>query len=479
MKHINILRVISLWLYSLAIIGLSFGQGNSFLKYYGASFPNSGNYSYSLIETLDKGYAFTGTTLYQTAPTTFESQMMLYRTTESGVLLWAKSIPIVSFGGIADCADAAGHDIVQLEDSGYIIAGVCGYDLACVRVNKFGDTLWTKYTSYRVGVDVDISATDDGDYVISGSGSNSIGGPIGARLIKIDTNGNVLWSKVYDYLGNSVANEIARSYDGGYFIGATAEQNILGVGATHNYYIIKTNSVGDTVWTRQWVDSSADVWLRTIIATSDRGLLAGGGNSAEGVLVKFDSLGTFQWVLDRPNNICFGLYEDVGNAWYSLISRNYSIGLEKIAYDGSTFIWSNTYTNFSPAYSSSFVCNWQHDFVLNGYGSDSLNSMAILIKTDSSGSILSEETSISNLRVDTPPTFTIYPNPSRDKINLSFQQAITGIVQIFSSFGTSVFSDTLANTNVKELDIKMLQSGIYYIRVIDKDGIVNSKFLKF
>ncbi|MGB3479708.1 MAG: hypothetical protein WBB67_11175 [bacterium] len=100
------------------------------------------------------------------------------------------------------------------------------------------DTLWTK--TYG-GADDDwgysVKQTTDGGFIIGGY-TNSFGSDHG-YLIKTDSNGDTLWTRTYSGLIASVL----QTYDGGYiFVGTTG----------YVYAVVRTDSLGDTLWTRRF-----------------------------------------------------------------------------------------------------------------------------------------------------------------------------------------------------------------------------------
>lgn len=113
--------------------------------------------------------------------------------------------------------------------------------------NMYGqvDTAWTKtFGGEGINLSVGAVSTEDGGIVVA---SNSY--PNGAEpyivLDKLNSDGNLLWSKNYNTGNGDVACSIGNSSDGGFLI--------LGNSGT-NAKIIKTDMFGDTLWTKMYSD---------------------------------------------------------------------------------------------------------------------------------------------------------------------------------------------------------------------------------
>ena len=130
-----------------------------------------------------------------------------------------------------------------------------------------------------------VKQTTDGGYIISGFGADS--GNV--YLIKTDSTGDTLWTKTY---GAGSGNSVQQTTDGGYIIAGSGGTNSGPAG-----YLIKTNNYGDTLWTKG-IDGAWDA--TSIRQTSDGGYIVA-GNYRVGYLnytiylTKTDSTGTTLW----------------------------------------------------------------------------------------------------------------------------------------------------------------------------------------
>ena len=106
-----------------------------------------------------------------------------------------------TFGGIGT---DYGYSVRQSSDGGYIITGYTqsfgagGRDVYLIRTDVFGDPLWTKtYGESNIDYGWTVVQTTDGGFIVGAhTGSFGAGGH-DVYLIKTDSNGDTLWTKVY------------------------------------------------------------------------------------------------------------------------------------------------------------------------------------------------------------------------------------------------------------------------------------------
>ena len=154
------------------------------------------------------------------------------------------------YGG-PDCDH--GYSVVQTLDGGYFITGSTesfrkGYmDVYLVKTDSLGDTLWTK--TYG-GVFDDwggsgIQTTDGGYIITGGTGKFYPSDTLDIYLIKTDSIGDTLWTKVYGGPKCDIGHSIVQSSDGGYII--TGITGTYQGNDTFDIFLMKTDSLGDTV----------------------------------------------------------------------------------------------------------------------------------------------------------------------------------------------------------------------------------------
>ncbi|MBK7377935.1 MAG: T9SS type A sorting domain-containing protein [Ignavibacteriales bacterium] len=147
---------------------------------------------YSVIETNDHGFVATGFTKSYGAG---GKDVYLIKTDADGNLQWGKC-----YGG---ASDDEGYSVIQTNDLGFLIAARTssygqGGDIWIIKTNASGDTLWTQLIGGTKSDQVNkIIETSSNDYLIVGS-FRLTDNSYDMYLIRIDANGDTLWTKKYD-----------------------------------------------------------------------------------------------------------------------------------------------------------------------------------------------------------------------------------------------------------------------------------------
>ncbi|MES2622371.1 MAG: SprB repeat-containing protein, partial [Bacteroidota bacterium] len=238
----------------------------------------------------------------------------------------------------------------QTADGGYILggrssSGISGdktelnrgpvsvtYDYWIVKVNASGIKQWDKRFG-GTGIDwlFEVEQTTDGGYILGGVSDSRVGGdrtqpnwdtigpPSGDYwVVKTDSAGVLLWDKCFGGEGNDWCTSLEQTTDGGYIFGGYSASNISGDRTqnnwgpphTHDYWVVKTDALGNKQWDKRFGGISSDR-LHSLQQTTDGGYILG-GESASGIsgdksqsawaldtydywIVKIDASGTKQW----------------------------------------------------------------------------------------------------------------------------------------------------------------------------------------
>lgn len=270
------------WLAFVIVPHTLHAQG-AFFKTYG-KVPQ--DYGYSLRRTFDGGYILGGISNGYGG----SNYLFLVRTDANGDTLWMRGYVTVN--------TTFGFSLVQCADSGFAVCGNSGY----ARIDKQGAMLWQTIctgTSFY-----SIRATTDNGFILAGSfGQSSTSNGMDVYLLKVDSNGVKQWSRKYGGAGDEYATCIQATPDGGYILAGST--NTYGAGGW-DMYVIKTNVMGDTLWTRTYggtlSEGGVNSTRQTIEPTFDGGYILGsysasfftaGGNDA--YLVKTDAAGNVMW----------------------------------------------------------------------------------------------------------------------------------------------------------------------------------------
>jgi len=307
----------------------------------------SDDYGTSVQQTADGGYIITGSTNSFGAG---DYDVYLIKTDANGDTLWTKT-----YGGTGP---DYGYSVQQTTDGGYIITGSTldqGLEfIYLIKTDSIGGTLWTKSygeISPMAHYGYSVQQTTDGGYIITGYYPNDFGGGFGdVYLIKTDSIGDTLWTKGYGggQLMPDYGYSVQQTADGGYII--TGYTSSLGGGK--DVYLIKTNFDGDTVWTKTYGGTSEDIGY-SVQQTADGGYIITGC---------FNCLGTF------------------GTGGVYLVKTNAN---------GDT-LWTKTYGGTSIDLGRYVQQTTDGGYIITGYTESFGTGIrdVYLIKTDASGNIL-------------------------------------------------------------------------------------------
>ncbi len=154
--------------------------------------------------------------------------------------------------------------IIPAIDGGYIVAGYTysysadGYpDILVMKIDEAGEIVWTQTNAIDEGQWLNSIVALDSGYIAVGYQSVPAGGGEDFYIVKLDENGNILWSRTYALGDYQEANDVIKLSSSG---------NIIVVGYTetenHDAWVLCLNNDGDTLWTKtfggdEWDDAIA------------------------------------------------------------------------------------------------------------------------------------------------------------------------------------------------------------------------------
>ena len=271
--------------YEIYIIKLDFAGNLLWTKTIstGTGYQNLG---YSIIETKDGGYSLTGSS----EAGAWGPSMYTIRLDATGNIKWARSA-----GGTSTWDQ--GNSIIQNNKGGYVIAGTLSNQVGVIELDSMGNNIWGKVIADRsFSTGNSIKQTKDKGYIIAGSTyySDTTSFPNDIYVIKLDSAGNVKWMKTVGGDSNDVGNSIIQTLDGGYAIAGFT--NSYGAGG-YDVYVLKLDSVGNIIWTKT-VGGKGNDYGNSIIQTNDGGYAIAGYTDSYGAggydvyVITLDSIGS-------------------------------------------------------------------------------------------------------------------------------------------------------------------------------------------
>ncbi|RKY75118.1 hypothetical protein DRQ12_12425, partial [candidate division KSB1 bacterium] len=258
-------------------------------------------------QTSDGGYAAAGTS--------DGGDAYLLTTDANGDTLWSRNYNSGRTAAMGENYDE-GHCVQQTSDGGYIIVGSAwswGSYVYLLKIDANGDTLWTHtYGGESIDVGWSVQQTLDGGYIIAGGCSGA--GWSDVYLLKTDANGNVLWSRTYGGRDWDLAYFVQQTSDGGYIIaGMTCS---FGAGG-YDVYLIKTDANGLT-----------SVEEKRPISIPDNFHLT------QNFPNPFNSSTTVVYSIPKTTNVELSIYDICGRLIRSLVRGKASAGIYSVRWDG-------------------------------------------------------------------------------------------------------------------------------------------------
>jgi len=141
---------------------------------------------------------------------------------------------------------------VQSSENDFIMAGTSSSggedDFSLIKVDEEGNLMWSHTYDCR---DLDncsaLVQTSDGGFALAGSTTSLDPVNYDGWLLLTDENGDSLWSRTYGGEGRDGFSTILNAADGGFIVGGTTEINDNGWG---DAWLIKIDQTGDSLWSQ-------------------------------------------------------------------------------------------------------------------------------------------------------------------------------------------------------------------------------------
>ncbi|MBU0755820.1 MAG: DJ-1/PfpI family protein, partial [Planctomycetes bacterium] len=254
----------------------------------------------SVVQAKDGGFLITGYTFSHGAG---DADILICKTDSSGKLQWTET-----YGG---AGTEYGYGAVVLDD-GYLI---CGYttsfgaeskNVYVIRTDMKGNELWAK-TYGGNGRDIAYACCEsETGFMICGLTSSSGAGEEDVYLLSIDRDGKELWSKTFGGKKYELGNSICKLANNQFIIGAVT--GTFGKGNC-DIYLIRIDGNGNELWSKSIgdrMDSGLSEaagnpfdWCSKLRVCLDGGFIMAGYSNARDIMnvfvVKTDQEGNVLW----------------------------------------------------------------------------------------------------------------------------------------------------------------------------------------
>jgi len=391
--------------------------------------PDIRETAFSMVKTNDEGYILSS---FIQNPL---SRLWLIKINSNGDSTWSRTYSV-----------GKGNCIRKTNDDGFIITGSrvnSESGIYLLKVNSKGDGVWLKrYNKSDEDEGVCVQQTSDNGFIIAGVTKFPERQGMDIWLIKTDSNGDTVWTKTYggDYIDGPTS--ICETKGGGYFI--SGEYTEVGsVGLEIHIWLLRTDTNGDTIWTKKINNGSWGDYANSCKQTSDGGFIIVGKTTYDNFdsdiyLVKLDEVGNYQWFSSIGHKLPGSDFEThfSGNDIDETFDGGYII-------TGFREIWTDLFSKYQD------LC---------------------LVKTNSEGRITEVK--------DTESKFLLnfelmqnYPNPFNPTTTIAFSipQAGNVTLKIFDALGREVSTMVNGFKSAGEYNVEFnassLASGIYLYRL--------------
>lgn len=439
------------WVVKLDVLGNIQWQ-----KTYGGSLNEE---AFSIIQTSDGGYIFAGYTRSSDGDVTLmqgSSDYWIVKLNPLGDIEWQKTYG-GTFGEIA-------YSIVQTTDGGFAIAGFTssingdvifnnGFnDVWVIKLNVWGELIWQKtFGGNNFDESFSIQQTSDGGFIVAGetySNNGDITNNQGASdfwVIKLNNNGELQWQKTYGGSQFDTAFSIILNSTGGYVIAGYTKSNngdVVGNNGDYDFWVIKIDDSGNLVWQKALGGTGIEK-ANSIQQTIDGGYIVVGESSSNNGYVTANLGMSDTWVIKLNANGDLIWQKSFGGS-----NDDYALRVIQTIDNGYAFV-GGTFSN---------------DFDVSGYNGG-LDVWVVKLFPDN----------LSNHEVSLVKDISVYPNPTKNFINIFSKKEIQKI-ELFDIKGLKIYESKQVNDKVS---LENFSKGVYVLKIILENGeIISEKVIK-
>ncbi len=257
----------TLFLFSLLFCFHAIGQIKTFRKVFSQGLYTFGR---SIVVDSDGSNLITGSV---NLGGTFDSDLYLLKTDSNGNVVWNKTYikPGIDWGICLKRIPSDGYII-----SGYTSRGAGGYDVLLMKIDSLGNEVWSKTfggSDWDFGNSVDI--LPDGGFMVAGETYSYGQGNADMYLIRTNSSGDTLWTKTMGYTGEDRASCVKTTTDGHIVITGCISDT---VSHYKRISLMKLDVQGVQIWNKLY-GYTLDNEGMTVLQTANGGFIIGGYTS--------------------------------------------------------------------------------------------------------------------------------------------------------------------------------------------------------
>ena len=432
---------------------------------------------YDVIELSDKGYLMIGTKELLIPGTNFLTiQPYLVRLDKKGNMVWQKTI------GDSINPSFAGSIIEDSQGNIYLPCEISSI-AHLIKMNSSGVILWNKeYSKYNIERFAGISFIDSYSKFML-VGQSSILKITTSSLTKLDTSGNLIWSRSYY---DSIPSIYAYSSTINCYLFTENSYYLTGSKGI-NGFIIKTDTSGNIIWNKNYLQAQI---ICSIALNSENTFVATGRARNFGTYcIKFDNNGDTIWTknfgLGKSNYYGVSKIEKIYNGNFAIGTGGVKIGvLDSLG--SIIFEYRNSYPGDSIIVGTQNLNSTSDSgLVLTGFYSTYQNGDftkdVLIYNVDRNGNMVS----IKNNNEILSDNFVIntFPNPFNLSFKLNFNLTKDSKIKVdlYDISGKKVREIENKNLNIGNhqylINTPELSSGIYFLKFNNNNRIYSKKIL--
>ena len=391
-----------------------------------------------ITQTSDGGYVLTGYTGISIPGIPIQTDVYVVRLDSDGDTLWTNH-----YGGLGN---DVGYAIRQTSDGGFIVAGYYTYvddpinrDVYLVRLDSLGTVQWEKrygYAGSDEAADVQVHVGDGGFLV---AGYTQTPGPFDADvyLLRTDSNGDTLMTRQYDFTINDRALSICET------VNAYVVCGYVQPGSQYDVLLLKTDSHLDSIWTKTYGGPNNEVSY-SLKLTPDLGFIVAGRRELPDLGVnnawalRTDASGDTLWTVTMLDSVynSFLSVDVTSDSGYVFAGMHRSVPLAdrdcyvvKLAESGAVE-WKTDYGTSTEDVALSIEQVEGGDYILAGHTglSGSGNTDALVVRTGGLSGVGARDPDIGDH--GWVSALRVHPNPSAGSAAVTFNLAVEDFISV-------------------------------------------------
>lgn len=283
-----------------------------------------------------------------------------------------------------------GKAIIQTADTGFAIIGntssfgLTSDDVYLLKLNSNGSVVWSKTFGGTLDEEGNsMLQTANGDFIIAGA-TNSVANEKKVLLIRTNSTGTIIWNKVIAVSYEEKAYSIIETSTGDLVIGGYT---------TAGVYLLKMNSSGTLLWEKSYGNNNSNEICYQVIETSNGDyVMAGKSDSVTQnlFLLRTDLNGNLLWTKSYGSCIGMSVLQTADSGFLITgMTDNANTEIHVLKTDAlGNVSWSKAYGGASSDYANSVIKNGSGGYLIAGstysFGGDD----ACLLNIDANGNII-------------------------------------------------------------------------------------------